>query len=77
MITGGPANPTAPPISAPAPADERAQKVSNGEDDPYEPIAGRFPDHDPRLLALIDRALSRPLKDRPADAAAWFSAIHR
>ncbi|MEX3015932.1 serine/threonine-protein kinase [Gymnodinialimonas hymeniacidonis] len=61
--------------SAPAPADERAQKVSNGEEDPYEPIAGRFPDHDPRLLALIDRALSRPLKDRPADAAAWFSAI--
>ncbi len=61
--------------SAPAPADERAQKVSNGEDDPYEPIAGRFPDHDPRLLALIDRALSRPLKDRPADAAAWFSAM--
>ncbi len=61
--------------SAPAPADERAQKVSNGEDDPYEPIAGRFPDHDPRLLALIDRALARPMRDRPADAAAWFAAI--
>ncbi|MEJ6388069.1 protein kinase domain-containing protein [Gymnodinialimonas ulvae] len=61
--------------AAPAPADERAQKVSNGEDDPYQPIAGRFPGHDPRLLALIDRALSRPLRDRPADAAAWFAAI--
>ncbi|MEJ6391854.1 protein kinase [Gymnodinialimonas sp. 2305UL16-5] len=61
--------------AAPAPADERAQKVSNGEDDPYEPIAGRFPGHDPRLLALIDRALARPMKDRPADAAAWFAAI--
>lgn len=60
---------------APAPADERAQKVSNGEEDPYQPIAGRFPSHDPRLLALIDRALSRPLRDRPADASAWFAAI--
>ncbi len=61
--------------AAPAPADERAQKVSNGEDDPYEPIEGRFPGHDPRLLGLIDRALARPLKDRPVDAAAWFAAI--
>ncbi|GAB5446736.1 serine/threonine-protein kinase [Gymnodinialimonas sp.] len=61
--------------AAPAPADERAQKVSNGEDDPYQPIAGRFPAHDPRLLALIDRALSRPLRERPADAAAWFKAL--
>lgn len=61
--------------SAPAPADERAQKVSNGDDDPYQPISGRFPDHDPRLLALIDRAMSRPIKDRPVDAAAWFAAI--
>ncbi|HID67517.1 MAG TPA: serine/threonine protein kinase, partial [Roseibacterium sp.] len=61
--------------AAPAPADERAQKVSNGEEDPYQPIAGRFPGHDPRLLALIDRALARPLKDRPPDAAAWFAAI--
>ncbi len=61
--------------AAPVPADERAQKVSNGEDDPYSPIAGRFPDHDPRLLGLIDRALARPLKDRPVDAAAWFAAI--
>lgn len=61
--------------AAPVPADERAQKVSNGEDDPYVPLAGRFPGHDPRLLALIDRALSRPLKDRPVDAAAWFAAI--
>lgn len=61
--------------SAPAPADERAQKVSNDEEDPYVPIAGRFPAHDPRLLALIDRALSRPLRQRPVDAAAWFAAI--
>ncbi|ABD54529.1 serine/threonine protein kinase [Jannaschia sp. CCS1] len=61
--------------AAPAPADARAQKVSNGEADPYEPIAGRFPPHDPRLLALIDRALARPLKDRPSDAAAWLAAI--
>ncbi len=61
--------------AAPVPADERAQKVSNGEDDPYAPIAGRFPGHDPRLLGLIDRALARPLKDRPEDAAAWFAAI--
>lgn len=61
--------------AAPAPADERAQKVSNDEDDPYVPIAGRFPAHDPRLLALIDRALARPLRQRPADAAAWFAAI--
>ena len=61
--------------AAPAPADERAQKVSNGEDDPYEPIAGRFPGHDPRLLGLIDRAMARPLKDRPENAAAWLAAI--
>lgn len=61
--------------AAPAPADARAQKVSNGEEDPYAPIAGRYPAHDPRLLALIDRALSRPLRERPADAAAWFAAI--
>lgn len=61
--------------AAPAPADERAQKVSNGDEDPYKPIAGRFPGHDPRLLELIDRALSRPMRDRPVDAAAWFAAI--
>jgi hypothetical protein len=61
--------------AAPAPADERAQKVSNGEDDPYKPLAGRFPGHDPRLLGLIDRATARPLKERPKDAAAWLAAI--
>ncbi|UWQ96976.1 protein kinase [Rhodobacteraceae bacterium M385] len=60
---------------APAAADMRAQKVSNGEEDPYLPLAGRFPAHDPRLLSLLDRALSRPLRDRPADAQAWFAAI--
>ncbi|QXT38911.1 serine/threonine protein kinase [Gymnodinialimonas ceratoperidinii] len=60
---------------APAAADVRAQKVSNGEDDPYLPLAGRFPAHDPRLLALLDRALARPLRARPVDAAAWLAAI--
>ncbi|WP_341860977.1 protein kinase [Gymnodinialimonas sp. 57CJ19] len=60
---------------APAAADVRAQKVSNGEEDPYMPLAGRFPAHDPRLLSLLDRALSRPLRDRPADAQAWLAAI--
>ena len=61
--------------AAPAPADERAQKVSNGEADPYMALAGRFPGHDPRLLDLIDRAMARPLRERPADAGAWFAAI--
>jgi hypothetical protein len=61
--------------TAPAAADVRAQKVSNGEEDPYLPLAGRFPAHDPRLLALLDRALARPLRARPADAATWLAAI--
>ncbi|MBF9045473.1 protein kinase, partial [Rhodobacterales bacterium HKCCE4037] len=59
----------------PVPADERAHALQNGKDDPYEPLAGRYPGHDPRLLGLIDRALSLPFKDRPKDAAAWFAAI--
>ncbi|QXT38913.1 WD40 repeat domain-containing serine/threonine protein kinase [Gymnodinialimonas ceratoperidinii] len=61
--------------AAPVAADERASAMATGQPDPYQPIAGRFPDHDPRLLHLIDRALRMVPEDRPANAAAWLTAL--
>ncbi|WP_224814347.1 serine/threonine-protein kinase [Hasllibacter sp. MH4015] len=61
--------------AAPVAADERASALATGQPDPYVPIAGRYEEHDARLLTLIDRALRMAPDDRPENAAAWLSAL--
>ncbi|MBF9033852.1 protein kinase [Rhodobacterales bacterium HKCCE2091] len=61
--------------SAPPPSDMRANRLATGEPDPLEPLSGRFPEQDPRLLAQIDKSMNMSLKDRPKSAAEWLAAI--
>ncbi len=61
--------------AAPIAADERASAIATGQPDPYQPIADLHPDHDGRLLHLIDRALRMTPGDRPKDAGAWLAAL--
>ncbi|MEX3015934.1 protein kinase domain-containing protein [Gymnodinialimonas hymeniacidonis] len=61
--------------AAPIAADERASAIATGQPDPYQPIADAHPDHDGRLLHLIDRALRMTPGDRPKDAGAWLAAL--
>ncbi|MBF9033853.1 protein kinase [Rhodobacterales bacterium HKCCE2091] len=65
VITGAP----------PAVANARAQALFSGDPDPYEPLAGRYPGQDPRLIALIDRGLAMRYGDRPTSAEAWLAEI--
>ncbi|MBF9045448.1 protein kinase [Rhodobacterales bacterium HKCCE4037] len=60
---------------APVAADERASAIATGQPDPYTPIAGDYPDHDPRLLHLIDRGLRMRPGDRPQSAGEWLAAL--
>lgn len=60
---------------APVPADERASALATGKPDPYQPIAEACPDHDTRLLHLIDRALRMAPEQRPAKASVWLAAL--
>ncbi len=61
--------------AAPVAADERASAIATGNADPYRSIADKHPEHDGRLLHLIDRALRMTPADRPDNAAAWLNTL--
>jgi hypothetical protein len=60
----------APPISQ-----ARLATMSEGSDDPYVPLAGRFPQYEEAFLAAIDQSLRVPPKDRIASAKEWLALI--
>ncbi|SFS22217.1 serine/threonine-protein kinase [Yoonia litorea] len=53
----------------------RLAAIASGEADPYQPIAGRFPDYDDNFLAAIDKALAVLPKDRVQSAKEWLNMM--
>jgi len=65
LITGDP-----PPNS-----NQRLAAVAENRPDPFVPLASRFPEFDPAVLASIDTCLNLFSKDRIESASAWLEAI--
>jgi serine/threonine protein kinase len=59
----------------PPSAELRAHALASGEEDPYTPLSGNWPEQDARVLGLIDSALAHRLAARPADVAAWRARL--
>ncbi|WP_305971872.1 MULTISPECIES: serine/threonine-protein kinase [unclassified Mameliella] len=53
----------------------RLAAVAEQRPDPFRPLSGRFPQHDPRLLAAIDRCLNLFSKDRLQSADEWLDVL--
>ncbi|MEO0904683.1 MAG: protein kinase, partial [Pseudomonadota bacterium] len=53
----------------------RLAAIASGEADPYEPLAGRFPDYEPEFLAAMDKALAVLPKDRVQSAKEWIEMM--
>ncbi|MEJ8560150.1 serine/threonine-protein kinase [Yoonia sp. GPGPB17] len=60
----------APPVSQ-----TRVSALADLNDDPYEPLAGNFPQYEPAFLEAIDKAMSVPPKDRIQSAKEWLTLI--
>ncbi|MEM8851986.1 MAG: protein kinase [Pseudomonadota bacterium] len=59
----------------PPDSQRRLTAIATSENDPYQPLQGRFPDYDDRVLASIDRALAILPRDRMQSAADWLAAM--
>lgn len=53
----------------------RLAAIASSENDPYEPLVGRFPEYEEPFLAAIDKALAVLPKDRLQTAKAWLDMI--
>ena len=53
----------------------RLSAVASGETDPYQHLAGRFPQYNNLMLKSIDQALAILPKDRISSAAAWVDLM--
>ena len=53
----------------------RLAAIASGEPDPYQPLAGRFPEYEDSFLAAIDKALAVLPKDRVQSAKEWIAMI--
>ncbi|MEL6840007.1 MAG: protein kinase [Pseudomonadota bacterium] len=53
----------------------RLAAIASGDTDPYEPLAGRFPDYEDNFLAAIDKALAVLPKDRVQSAKDWVDLM--
>jgi serine/threonine protein kinase len=62
---------------APPESPRRLARVAEGDPDPYEPLAGRFPGYPTGFLALIDKAMRVLPKDRMQSATEWLEWIAR
>ena len=60
---------------APPNSQTRVAALTNNENDPYVPLAGRFTQYESSFLEAIDKSLSVPPKDRIASAKGWLSLI--
>lgn len=61
--------------AVPPAADMRQHMMSNGEADPYVPLAGQYPGHDQALLAAIDKSMALRMADRCQSAAEWLAMM--
>ncbi len=62
---------------APANSQTRMAEFAGKNPDPCEPLAGRFDDYDPAVLASIDKAMRILPKDRTQSAREWANMITR
>lgn len=62
---------------APPNSQTRVSELTSTGTDPYEPLAGRFPQYEKAFLAAIDTAMSVPPKDRHQSAKDWLSLIEQ
>ncbi len=53
----------------------RLAAIASGDADPYEPLAGRFPDYEDHFLTAIDKALAVLPKDRLQSATEWLDVM--
>lgn len=53
----------------------RLAAIASGEKDPYEPIAGKYPDYDDNFLKALDKALAVLPKDRVQTAKEWLAMM--
>lgn len=60
----------APPVSQ-----TRVAALADHRPDPYQPLAGHFPQYEPTFLQAIDQAMSVPPKDRIQSAKEWLTMI--
>ena len=60
---------------APPNSQSRLSALADAAQDPYNPLAGRFPEYEATFLEALDKALSVPLKDRITSAKDWLSMI--
>lgn len=62
---------------APPNSQTRVAELTNNNDDPYVPLAGRFPQYESSFLEAIDKAVSVPPKDRIQSANEWLGLIEQ
>jgi len=60
---------------APPNSQTRVAEVAVKNPDPYEPLAGRFPEYEDLFLEAVDRAMQIAAKDRFQTAAEWLDTI--
>ncbi|MEM1236220.1 MAG: protein kinase [Pseudomonadota bacterium] len=61
--------------SCPPNSSERLSAISEGNEDPYTPLSGRFPAYPAAFLERIDTAMNLFAKERMQSAADWLQCI--
>jgi len=62
---------------APPSSQTRVSDMADQNDDPYQPLAGRFPQFEMSFLQAIDQAMSIAPRDRIQSAKEWLSLIEQ
>lgn len=62
---------------APPNSQTRVAKLTNNEDDPCEPLVGRFPQYERAFLEAIDKALRLAPRERLQSAKEWLELIEQ
>ena len=60
---------------APVNSQSRVAEVAVKNGDPYQPLAGRFPDYEDSFLQAIDKAMCLAASDRHQTASEWIEMI--
>lgn len=63
--------------ASPPDAQSRMMAVVEGRDDPYEPLAGRYNEYPPALLAAIDKSMNVRPDERVQSAGDWLEMMKR
>ncbi|MEO1638078.1 MAG: protein kinase [Pseudomonadota bacterium] len=62
---------------APPNSQDRVATMASGDEDPFVPLTGRFPQYEKAFLEAIDRAMSVAPKDRVQSAKEWLTLIEQ